>query len=123
MRFDINNIYDTVNKIIDTVTKNPEKAKGIKTFFDYYLPVTVKILDRYDEIENQKLSSNQSKKFFTSTKKMIHEINDSFGKILENLYQSEMVDTDAEMKVFNSLLKADGFDDTDLKSVKEDKDE
>ena len=119
----LNNINDTVNKIIDTITKNPNKIKNVDNFFEYYLPVTVKILDRYDEIENQKLSSSESKKFFASTKKMILEIDESFNKVLDRLYQSEMVDTDAEMKVFNSMLKADGFDDTELKAKKEDKNE
>lgn len=119
----LNNINDTVYKIVDTITKNPNKMKNIDNFFDYYLPVTVKILDRYDEIENQKLSSSESKKFFASTKKMILEINESFTKILDRLYQSDMVDADAEMKVLNSMLKADGFDDTELKTKKEDKDE
>ncbi|MBQ6477298.1 MAG: 5-bromo-4-chloroindolyl phosphate hydrolysis family protein [Bacilli bacterium] len=120
IRESLNSINDTVNKIIDTVTKNPEKADNINNFFEYYLPVVVKVLDRYDEIENQKLSSTEAKKFTTSTKKMISEADNSFKKILDNLYKSEMVDTDAEMKVFNSMLKADGIDDTDLN--KEEKD-
>ena len=119
----LNNINDTVTKIINTITKNPEKVKYVDNFFDYYLPVTVKILERYDEIENQKLSSSESKKFMTSTKKEILEIEKSFANVLNKLYQSEMVDTDAEMKVLDSMLKADGFDDTDLSTVKEDKDE
>ena len=120
IRDSLNSINDTVNKIIDTVTKNPEKADNINNFFEYYLPVVVKVLDRYDEIENQKLSSAEAKKFTTSTKKMISEADNSFKKILDNLYKSEMVDTDAEMKVFNTMLKADGIDDTDLN--KEEKD-
>ena len=120
IRDSLNSINDTVNKIIDTVTKNPEKADNINNFFEYYLPVVVKVLDRYDEIENQKLSSTEAKKFTTSTKKMISEADNSFKKILDNLYKSEMVDTDAEMKVFNTMLKADGIDDTDLN--KEEKD-
>ena len=120
IRESLNSINDTVTKIIDTVTKNPEKADNINNFFEYYLPVVVKVLDRYDEIENQKLSSTEAKKFTTSTKKMIREADNSFKKILDNLYKSEMVDTDAEMKVFNTMLKADGIDDTDLN--KEEKD-
>ena len=41
---------------------------------------------------------------------MIQEINQAFKKQLANMYQSDIIDTDAEMKVFESMLKADGYD-------------
>ena len=115
---ELNEINDSVTKIIDTISKNPKKIDQTDNFFDYYLPITVKLVDRYDEIENQKLSSAESKKFFASTNKMVKEINKAYKKILDNLYKKDLVDMDAEMKVFNSLLKADGYND-ELHSEKE----
>ena len=115
----LNEIYDSVSKIISTISKHPDKAKKDDNFFDYYLPITVKLIDRYDEIENQKLSSKESEKFFDSTNKMIDEINRAYKKILSDLYRKDIVDMDAEMKVFDSLLKADGFNDSDLQVKKE----
>ncbi len=116
---ELNDIHDSVTKIINTISNNPKKLKKTNNFFDYYLPVTVKLVDRYDEIENQKLSSAESKKFVESTNKMIGEINKAYRKILADLYKTDMVDMDAEMKVFDSLLKADGFDDTEINAKKE----
>ena len=116
----IGEINDTANKIINTVEKNPEKYKKIDNFFDYYLPVTLNILRRYDEIENQRLSSSESKKFMLQTRNMIEKINNAFKNQLSNLYQSDIVDTDAEMKVFETMLKADGYDaNSDFKIEKE----
>lgn len=119
LRKQLNEIHDSVSKIIETITKNPDKAKHTNNFFDYYLPITVKLIDRYDEIENQKLSSKESEEFFKSTNKMIGEIDKAYKKILDGLYQKEIVDMDAEMKVFNSLLKADGFNDAEFQDKKE----
>ena len=119
IRTQLNEINDSVSKIIDTISKNPKKLKKTNNFFDYYLPVTIKIIDRYDEIENQKLSSAESKKFFESTNKMVKEINKAYKKILADLYKKDLVDMNAEMKVFDSLLKADGFDDSDIEVKKE----
>ncbi len=116
---ELNEINDSISKIIDTISKDPKKADQTDNFFDYYLPITVKIVDRYDEIENQRLSSAESKKFLASTNKMVKEINKAYKKILDNLYKKEIVDMDAEMKVFNSLLKADGFNDAEFQSEKE----
>ena len=119
IRKQLNEIHDSVSKIINTISKNPEKAKMADNFFDYYLPITIQLIDRYDEIENQKLTSEESNAFFRSTNKMIGEINKAYKKILDNLYRKEIVDMDAEMKVFDSLLKADGFNDAEFPVKKE----
>ena len=105
-------------EIIKTIEKKPKKIKNIDNFFDYYLPITVKIINRYDEIENNNLSSKDSKKFMTSTINMLASIDKAFRNILNNLYQKEIIDMDAEMKVFSSMLKADGFNENELE-VKE----
>ena len=114
----IKEISETATKIIDTIESKPEKLKKNNNFFNYYLPVTVNILNKYDEIENQRLTTEESKRFMESTKEMVTKINDAFKNQLSNLYQSDMIDTDAEMKVFDSMLKADGYnqeDDFDIK--------
>ena len=44
-----------------------------------------------------------------SVEEMIDKIKKAFEEQLSNIYQTEMVDTDAELKVFESMLKSDGF--------------
>lgn len=112
LRKNIREIGETVSKMIKTIEKKPEKFKKMSNFFDYYLPVTLNILRKYDEIENQNLSSEDGKKFMAQTESMVEKINNAFKNQLSNLYQSDMVDTDAEMKVFETMLKADGYDST-----------
>ena len=114
----LTSINDSTSKIIKTIEKTPKKIKNIDNFFDYYLPITVKIINRYDEIENNNLSSKDSKKFMTSTINMLASIDKAFRNILNNLFQKEIIDMDAEMKVFSSMLKADGFNENELE-VKE----
>ncbi len=114
VRDDLSEIYDTVERIIHTISTKPNKIKRVDNFFDYYLPVTLKILKKYDEIENQRLTSTDGRMFMSRAKSMIKEINQSFKKQLANLYQSDLVDADAELKVLDSMLKADGFDSTEF---------
>ena len=60
----------------------------MNNFFGYYLPVTINILTKYDEIENQKLNTEDSKKFMESTQKMVKKINEAFKKhSLQNKYR------------------------------------
>ena len=99
----------TVSKILEVVEENPNKAKKLNNFFDYYLPVLIKIVNRYDEIENKKITSQESKKFMEKADKMISETNNAFETILSTLYKNDIVDADAEMKVYELMLKADGI--------------
>ncbi len=108
-RKNLSSIHETVNKIISTIETNPGKAKKINNFFDYYLPVLIKIVNRYDEVENQRLISKEGKEFMAKADKMILDTKKAFEQILASLYQNDIMDADAEMKVYNLMLKADGI--------------
>lgn len=120
IKANLKEIYESVNKIIKTIEKKPEKVKKLKNFFDYYLPVTVKLVDRFDEIENTQISSKDTKKFYDTSSKTIEEINGVFKQFLNSLYESDLMDANVEMKVLNSMLKSDGLDKDSIK-VEEDK--
>ena len=105
----LNHIHDTVDKIIKEIEKNPKKEKNIKNFFEYYLPVLVKITDRYDEIENQRLVSSEGKSFMKKADLMIKNTKDAFDTILASLYQKDIMDADAEMKIYDMMMDADGI--------------
>jgi len=109
----------TTEKIVESVSKNKKKIKRNEKFFTYYLPITVGIINKYDEIENQNLSSKEVKEFYTKAKESLKEINNSFKKILNNLYSSDIENAETDMKVLNNILKSDGFNDIEI--IKEDK--
>ena len=91
------------------MAKHPEKAKNLNNFFDYYLPVLIKIVNKYDEVENQRLISKEGKEFMKMADKMISDTNKAFETILSSLYQADIMDADADMKVYQMMLKADGI--------------
>ena len=106
---DLKEINETINKILEEVEKNPKKEKSLNNFFDYYLPVLIKITTRYDEIENTRLTSKDEKTFMTKAQNLIKDTNKAFKTILSNLYQKDIMDTDADMKVYELMMKADGI--------------
>ena len=108
-RKNLSEIHETVNKIISTIEIKPKNAKKINNFFDYYLPVLIKIVNKYDEVENQRLKSKEGKDFMQKADKMIHDTNNAFNTILDSLYQNDIIDADADMKVYDLMLKADGI--------------
>jgi 5-bromo-4-chloroindolyl phosphate hydrolysis protein len=102
-------IHNTVNKIISTVEKQPKKINQLDNFFDYYLPVLIKIVKRYDEVENQSLKSEDGTSFIKKADKMISDTNNAFQKILSSLYEKDIMDVGADIEVYNLMLKADGI--------------
>ena len=108
-RKNLNEIHSTVDKILTTIENSPNKANRLNNFFDYYLPVLIKIVNRYDEVENQKLVSKEGKDFMNKADKMIEGTNKAFESILSSLYQKDIMDADADMKVYDMMLKADGI--------------
>ena len=111
----LEDIYKTTNKILNTIEKNNLSNRTTNKFLDYYLPVCVNIIDRYDEIENQELTSKDSKQFLSNSAKMVAETSLAFRKILNSLYQNDIENNEAEMKVYNQMLKTDGYNSDDLK--------
>ena len=111
----LNSIVTTTNKIIDTVKENPKKAEKIDSFFEYYLPTVEKIAERYEEISSKNITSKEGTKFMESAKEMLKEADGAFDKILSSLYKTEIIDADADMKVFNTMLGSDGMGIEDIK--------
>lgn len=107
-------IHTTVNKILSTIKKNPKKENSLNNFFEYYLPVLIKIVNKYDDVEENGLSSKEGKEFIKKADKMIHDTNYAFRTILSSLYQNDIMDADADMKVYDLMLKADGIVDSNL---------
>lgn len=114
LKQDIREIYQTADKIIVTVANDNKKIRSVENFFTYYLPETLKLLKSYDIIENQKLG-NASEEFMKKTRNMVEKINEAFKNQLAHLYQEDIVDTNAEMKVFDSMIKSDGYGENDFK--------
>lgn len=112
-RENLQEINETVDKIIKAVEDKPKKADRLNNFFDYYLPVLIKIVKRYDEVENQRLISKEGKTFMTKADKMISDTNNAFKSILASLYSKDIMDADADMKVYDMMLKADGITNDD----------
>lgn len=105
----LSEINDTVDKILLEVEKNPKKEKNLNNFFDYYLPVLVKITKRYDEIEDTRLTAQDEIKFMNKAENIINDTNKAFKTILSSLYQKDIMDADADMKVYKLMMKADGI--------------
>ena len=100
---------------IQTLLKDEKKSKSLnkinqaKQFFEYYMPVTVKILNAYKLIETNGITGENA----METKKQVCEvlplIKGAFEKELDNMFVDEMLDITTDIKVLETMMVKDGL--------------
>ena len=111
-------VCSDTEKILVEVKNKPEKASQIKNFLSYYLPVSVRILNQYDEVENQRLTSADSKKFMEKVLNLSEKVKEATENQLNSMYNQELINVGADIKVFETMLKSDGLLDSSKIKVK-----
>ena len=113
----ISQICETSDKILLSLKEKPKKMKQVRKFVDYYLPFTLKILDQYDRVENQSLTSQESIDFMERVERMLGRVKIACEAQLNNMYDLDIIDTNADIKVFETMLKTDGLVDNNMNII------
>lgn len=114
LRDDITYVCDTSDKILTSLKENPKKTSQVRKFIDYYLPFTLNILTQYNKIEDQGLTSVESKEFMDKVETMIGRVKEACEIQLNNMYETDLLNTNADIKVFETMLKTDGLVDDNM---------
>lgn len=102
-------IEKTVEKIFDRAETHPEIVPDLKKLMDYYLPMTVKLLRAYadmDALSIQGGTIQSSKKEIEAT---LDTLNLAFEKLLDDLFIETAIDVSSDISVLNTLLAQEGL--------------
>lgn len=105
----IDKLGDVTKKIFAYISEKPEKLKDIRRLITYFLPTTIKLLNSYARAEAQDNDGENIRQIKNDIEGAMDGIIDSFQKYLDNLYADEAMDIDAEITVFDSMLKAENL--------------
>lgn len=105
----INRIAAITQKILDYQKKNPGQDAELRSFLDYYLPTTLKILRAYAQLDAQGISGENINSAKTRIEGMMDKVVDGFEKQLDRLFQSETMDITSDIHVLEQMLKKDGL--------------
>ena len=103
----IDRLEDLAGKIFRIVEEEPAKKAKASTFLNYYLPTTQKLLDSYADFEESGISGenvSQAKQRIAST---MDDIVAGFERQLDQLYQSDAMDVDSDIRVMEQMLRRD----------------
>ena len=104
----IDRLEELAGKIFRIVEEEPEKKAKASTFLNYYLPTTQKLLDSYADFEEAGVSGenvSQAKQRIADT---MDKIVAGFERQLDQLYQTDAMDVDSDIRVMEQMLRRDG---------------
>ncbi len=102
-------IEQITRTIFEYIVDHPEKKGQIRTFMNYYLPTTMKLLETYKTIERVgPMGSNmqESKERIENTLDLLVL---GFEKQMDQLFQSENLDISADIEVLEQMMRKDGL--------------
>ncbi|MBQ9458711.1 MAG: 5-bromo-4-chloroindolyl phosphate hydrolysis family protein [Oscillospiraceae bacterium] len=103
----LDRMEEIAGKIFKEVEAHPEKQKQASTFFDYYLPTTLKLLGTYTEFEEAGIEGENLRQAKERIESIMDTLLENFEKQLDDLYRSEAMDVDADIRVMESMLNRD----------------
>lgn len=109
-----------VLRIFERAEAHPEIIPDLKKLMDYYLPMTIKLLNAYAEMDRQPIQGETilaSKQEIDAT---LDTLNLAFEKLLDSVFQDTAMDVSSDISVLHTLLAQEGLTGDDFKNnVKE----
>ena len=75
----------------------------------YYLPTTIRLLEAYQELDDQPKATENILKSKKEIEDTLDTLNQAFAKIFDNLYQDTSMDINADISVLNTMLAQEGL--------------
>lgn len=103
-----------IEKIFDVIDRHPEQLDDIERFMEYYLPTTVKLVNAYRDFDSVGIDGENISMAKTEVEATLDTINQAFEQLLDGLYQDEAFDISTDATVLQTMLKKDGFVNSDF---------
>ena len=100
-----------VDRIFDRVEHNPATISDIRKLMDYYLPTTIKLLEAYQELDDQPVTGENIQSSKREIEATLDTLNVAFEKILDDLFLRTAWDVSSDISVLNTMLAQEGLKD------------
>ncbi|MBC6002648.1 5-bromo-4-chloroindolyl phosphate hydrolysis family protein [Paeniclostridium sp. NSJ-45] len=103
------------NQILIQVEKNPNKIQEVNKFINHYLPITIKLINSYKDMNNQLVQGENIENAKIEIEKSIDLINSAFENLLDDLFEDVVLDISTDISVLKTLFKQEGLAENDFK--------
>lgn len=105
----IDRIGEITGKILDYQRQNPGKDSQLRSFLNYYLPTTLKILRAYAQLDAQGVDGENISAAKTRIEGMMDKVVDGFENQLDKLFRDDAMDISSDVAVLEQMLEKDGL--------------
>ena len=99
----------TAKNLILHLEKHPERIPSAFKFIDYYQDRAVKIVQQYEDLEETELSTDKVRALKERMKGTLASLDEAYTEQFEHVLNDQMLSVDAELKVMEQQLDAEGI--------------
>ena len=114
----ISRIELIVRRIFQRAETHPEVVPDLKKLMDYYLPMTVKLLNAYADMDAQPVQGENIQNSKREIEATLDTLNQAFEKLLDDLFHDSAMDVSSDISVLNTLLAQEGLTQDDFSRMK-----
>ena len=101
-------------EIFRAVYDKPNRASQIRKFMEYYLPTTLKMVRGYRMLDERGISGEEAVYARNRIEDAMLVVLQGCEKMLDKLYQDDVLDLTTDIDVLEQMLKRDGLTESDL---------
>lgn len=105
----IDDIENITANIFYLVREKPERASEIRTFMNYYLPTTLKLLKAYARLEKQGGAGENVRTSRQEIERILDKLAEGFRQQLDRLFQADAIDISSDIDVLETMMAKDGL--------------
>ena len=103
----IDRIEQVSGRIFKAIEDDPAKKGASGTFLNYYLPTTLKLLENYADFEEAGVSGENLSQAKSRIEATMDSIVVGFEHQLDELYRTDAMDIDSDIRVMETMLRRD----------------
>ena len=107
-----------VQRIFERAGSHPEIIPDLKKMMDYYLPMTVKLLNAYADMDAQPVQGQTILSSKREIEQTLDTLNLAFEKLLDSVFADTALDVSSDISVLHTLLAQEGLTEDGLTQIK-----
>lgn len=108
-----------VQRIFERAKAHPEIIPVLKKLMDYYLPMTIKLLNAYADMDRQPIQGDTIRASKQEIDTTLDTLNLAFEKLLDSVFQDTAMDVSSDISVLHTLLAQEGLTGNDFSNTKQ----
>lgn len=102
-------IENVVRRILDRVRDEPAAAGALDRLAGYYLPTTIRLLEAYDDLEEQPVQGEHITGSRRQIERTLDTLRDAYEKLLDETFRDVAMDVSADISVLHAVLAQEGL--------------